>query len=247
MAAGLGRSVFGVPVLGRIINPTVVQVRFKRREPVRKPIWMPQAPSKLFKIPPKPERSREEQELLDQLEFNYNAAFTSIVNQCRKQFFLPTLASSTESERAKLQLEQAEEFKVLIRENEAENRRMAADREARRAKELSEWHSYLKQRQIEEAVEKEAIVEKAKQAVEVEIVRSKTFITKDKLLEAIEEALLHPVHYEFAVDWGGRVYTDGTIHPNALKPAAVPETSSHRDLTMQELPSNMRLKAHKLY
>ena len=247
MAAHLARVISNVPVLNKIHYPTVIQIRHKRREPVRKPIWLPQAPSKLFKIPKKPELSEEEVEMLQQLEFKYQVAFSSLANQCRQQFFLPTLSSSKESIESQLEKKRNEEFKILISENNEENARVAADREVRRAKELAEWQAYLKQRQLEEAAKNEKLHEKAQKDIETELKRCETFITREKLVEAIEEALLHPVHYDFAVDRGGKVYSDGKIHPNAFTPSAVPETSSHRDSTMQELPSNLRLKAHKLY
>lgn len=247
--AALTARVPNVLLLNRIISLQLTQLRYKRREPLRKHIWLPQAPSKLFKIPPKVELSNEEKEMLEQLEFRYNSTYTSIVNHCRQYFYLPTQLTDDEIESRKTQVAMKEEeiFKRRLKENNDENKRVAAVRLERRTKEMAELKTYLLEEKMKESAKNESLVEKAKKEVEIEMKRSETYLTKDKLEEAVEEALLHPVHYEWAVDWSGKVYSDGKIHPNAFKPTAVPETSSQKKLGMEELPSNLRLKAHKLY
>lgn len=246
MMATLARTTSDVLKINRISCLVTQQVRFKRREPLRKAIWLPMAPSKLFKITPLPKISPEERELTEKLTFDYEAALCSIREHCRQNFYLP--ATKTEDgSKTELELKAEEEFKRALKRNDEENKRIAALRVKRREEEWNEFKSYLLELEAEHNLKQSQLDAEARANVEIETRRSASFISKDKLAEAIEEALLNPVHYEWAVDRQGKVYYDGAIHPNAFTPTAVPDTSNHKDLAMKELPKNFRLKAHKLY
>lgn len=247
MMAALARCSSNVLSINRLSTPVVCQVRFKRREPLRKLVWLPQAPSKLYKIKPLPVIPEEEKKMREKLTFDYEAAYCSIVNHCYENFYLPSRSSEETGSKSAVEVKEDEEFKAALRRNEEENKRVAAARALRREEEMAQVKAYLLEQQSQYEEEQKVLSVKAREDVEIEMKRSSSFITKDKLTEAIEEALLNPVHYEWAVDRQGRVYYDGAIHANAFTPTAVPDTSSHKDLTMKELPRNFRLKAHKLY
>lgn len=98
------------------------------------------------------------------------------------------------------------EFQRCLQENEKWNQEIAVIREKRLAKERQEKEEYVKERlrmareREEERMEKiEALVKKEKES-------SKTFITRENLETAIEQALANPVDYNFSIDLHGNIY-----------------------------------------
>lgn len=221
----------------------VASVRWKRREPLRKHIWQPQAPSKLFKIPEKVYLPRDEQRQMDHLRFNYESDMISISAYCREQYYLPSreVGGLTPEQ---VQAEE-EQHKRRLEENEEENKRIAAERQKRLADQKLKRQQELVQKEMEHKQQQELKRIEAERLISREIERSATFITKDNLLSAIEDALLHPVTYDFAIDKNGNVITDGKIHVQAFTPSAVPE-SSLNSATMIDA-TGLKLTPTKLY
>lgn len=203
---------------------------------------MPRAPSKVFIIKEKVYLPREEQDQVDLLNWTYESELLSIRRYCRDMYYLPsrTAGGLTQEE---VEAQEAEHIRLLSL-NDEENRRVAMEREKRRTQERKELElkykaEFEKQQQLEATLR-----EQAEKMVQVEVERSKTYITKDNLLDAIEQALANPLHYDFAIDKSGRVVTDGKIHPQAFNAGSVPETS---ECVMLEEKGDIRLKAKKLW
>lgn len=230
--------------LSRCINyPSVQSVRWKRREPLRKHIWLPQAPSKLFRIPERVTLPRDEQQQMDHLRFNYESDMLSLHFYCRDQYYLPSRSAgglTPEQVRA-----EEEQHNRRLAENQEENKRMAADRATRKAAAKEKQLQELMNQEQEQKRDQEQKRQEAEQLVRREIERSATFITKDNLLSAITDALAHPVSYDFAIDKSGNVVTDGKIHVQAFSPSATPETS---DNSKSMIDANaIRLTATRVY
>lgn len=203
------------------------RLRHKRKEPLRKPIWQPTAPSKLYRIKKKPEYSPTEQAQRDHLDYTYDINMKSIKHFLRKEFYLPTVES--ESRPAKTVLDDSEEQARLIKENEEDNRRIAGMREERLAEFKADMNAELMMMSMKEEEEKRRIGEQFDVLVRQEIERSKTYITRENLDDKIEEALTHSTNYEFAIDTSGKVHFEGSLHPYAFKPKDIPDTSSNVD------------------
>ncbi|RWS31179.1 hypothetical protein B4U80_07719 [Leptotrombidium deliense] len=211
-------------VFKKCIQLTVTCKRFRGKEPRRKPLWMPMAPSKLFVIKQKPVIPEDEKQQIESLEQRYEIFMDSVRQYFKKEFYDPTLMSGGISEDQRRN--ELEEQEQLLLENEEENRRVAALRAEQNALQEQIAIGKFNEKSLEEELKKEEEFRKAREIVKREIKRSETYITKAKLEEAIESALLNPVHYEFAIDLQGNVHFDERLHPYALKPSAVPETSN---------------------
>jgi hypothetical protein len=68
--------------------------------------------------------------------------------------------------------------------------------------------------------------EEIRKRILIEKQRSETFIREEQLIGAIEQALDNPHTYEYAIALDGRLRFDRKLHPYALQPNAIPETSS---------------------
>ncbi|RWS06913.1 hypothetical protein B4U79_12610 [Dinothrombium tinctorium] len=202
----------------------LIAKRNRRPFPARKKIWQPTAPSKLFIIREKPVIPEDEQKQIDFLEERHEMFMKSIKTYFEREFYLPVITHKGFSEEQ--MKEEREEQRQLLLENEKENARVAALREEQMKLEMEMAKESLleKQRELEREQQEEILA--ATELAAKEINRSETFITKANLEAAIENALLHPVHYEYAVDLHGNVIFEDYLHPYALKPTAVPETSS---------------------
>ncbi|XP_015790217.1 probable 28S ribosomal protein S26, mitochondrial [Tetranychus urticae] len=214
----------------RLFNPLLISSRgcFQRRTrgrkiPVRKPIYFPMAPSKLYVIKDKPYFAEDEKEQYDALEKNHEDAARSLQAFLYQEVYLPTTtAGGFSSEEVAKELQEQER---LLAENDAEN-----ERQKKRREEKTAWiEAQIEKEAMEKEAERLAAIEVEKyivtEEVKIEIERSSTFITKENLEKFILKALDCPVSYEYAIDLEGRVLFDDKLHPYALNPSAVPETS----------------------
>src|ERR1700733_252556 len=110
-------------------------LRSRRREPVRKPIWTPIAPSKLFRIRQKPVLSEAEEAQRQHMDTVYATNMRSIQDYFHHEFYAPTLSAGGLSEE-QIRSEQLNQMEVL-EANDRENERIAGLRE-QRMKKLSE-------------------------------------------------------------------------------------------------------------
>ncbi|XP_054162269.1 probable 28S ribosomal protein S26, mitochondrial [Oppia nitens] len=197
----------------------------RKKEPIRKPIWTPIAPSKLFRIRNKPELTADESQQRQHLEYNYALSVRSITHYFKHEFYDPTLSGGGLTDE-QIRLE-AENQQKLINENNKENERIAEIREQR----MKTLQQLADQRTIVQFLEHtEQMKLKGKELderVRQEIQRSETYITLETLDATIEEALTHPITYDFAIDNNGNIYSDQPLHPYALRPSDTPDHNSN--------------------
>ena len=230
-------------IITRIIpkHAAIVSViRHKRKEPKRKPIWAPTAPSKLFQIREKVVYEKDEKEQMDHLYFHYDSEMESILEYCRVNIYEPTKTSSGINKERLRQDE--DEFKQLLADNHEENLRVAKLREERLKGDMQSFETDILNEESKRKTEEDQRRQNAEALINLEVQRSKTFITRDKLEKAIEEAILNPVHYDYSVDKEGNVVTDGKLHDNAFKPSAIPESSSSTAIGMKQLSEGQKIK-----
>ena len=218
------------------------QQRYKRYLKQPKALWKPVSVQRLFTPPQKKRLSDEDTAILEVEEASYLDQYRSIKEYLNQEFTIPVLQGGS-----KIQLKEVqEEYRRLIEENKRENERMAKCREERlkeerKREELEDLKTSLMENEVYQ-VEKQRAIERILKEKE----RYPTYITKDGLRDAIERALDHPTSYEFAIDLSGTLVFDKKLHPYALDPSAVPESSDviegHTDdQTM------VQLNAKKLY
>ncbi|OTF80277.1 hypothetical protein BLA29_008522 [Euroglyphus maynei] len=236
--------------LNLVTKPTVLQslryhLKRKRKEPFRKPIWQPMAPSKLYRIRKKEELSDQERQQREHLDYTYNVNMESIKQFLHREFYLPTVNSEQGGTNEFINEEELE--KAMI-ENDHENQRIAKMRDERLKLFQQELEAKLMAMKIQKEEENRQIGEQFDRLVSQEIERSKTYITRDNIDAKIDETLTHQTNYDYAIDVNGRIMFDGSLHPYALRPKAVPETSSQTE-EYQSFDSGkpVYLKAKKLY
>ncbi|XP_011879455.1 PREDICTED: probable 28S ribosomal protein S26, mitochondrial [Vollenhovia emeryi] len=191
----------------------------------RKPIWLPTAKSKLFRVPKRPVIPIEEQEEILRLYNNYRTYMTSF------SAFLRQIAKQDEiqSDEAAMRQTEEEDFKERSGINDEWNAEIANIREAR-LEEMREkrrnliLYSLLKNEQKQEA-QKEMVNEWIRKTK----VDSVTFITAENVDAAIEECLANVVNHNRALDLDGN-WHEGKYPPappidEAQKPAAVEQQS----------------------
>ncbi|CAK9824720.1 Probable 28S ribosomal protein S26, mitochondrial [Anthophora retusa] len=183
-------------------GPCIQSVRWKR-----KPIWLPTAKSKLFRIPPPPVPRPEEYEELKRLHNNYRTLMKSL-----RQFFIDYEAKKVQVFSEKFVKHNAEEdFKICSYINDIWNKEVAALREQRLATERK-----LRVEEINMKVKEKAIRDlNIQERVDAEIRKAKeeavTFITQDNIDEAIKNTLETIVDHNFAIDSNGNFYKDTPV------------------------------------
>lgn len=197
------------------------QQRFVRCLPQPKPLWKPICVEKLFNVPELKKISEEDQAKLNEEEKDYLNKLRSIRMYLNKEFTVPVLQGGSTIELKEVK----EEHQRLIEENNRENERIAKLREERLKKEAEiEELEDLKLKLIEN--EKYQVdKEKAIRRILKEKERYPKYITKEKLKDAIEQAIDHPTSYEFAIGLNGKILFDKKLHPYALRPSAEPDSS----------------------
>lgn len=223
-------------------------LRYRRKEPIRKPIWVTMAPSKLFRIKKRPELSEKEREQREHLEYTYEINMKSINGYLRKTFYEPTLKKNSASIADKIMDQEAAELSTAIEENNEFNKKIAKMRDERMELFKKDIAAKFAMQKIKDEEENRRLGEEFDRKVEREIERSKTYITMDNIDEKIDEALTHQTTYDYAIDVNGRIIFDGFLHPYAFKAKAVPETSSQTEESLNvDLSKPIYLKAKKIY
>ena len=202
------------------------------------------APSKLFIIPEKVYLPRDEQRQVDHWKFNYESDMLSIAAYCREHYYLPSRSAGG------LTPEQvaAEEVqhRRRLEENNEENKRIAALREERKAAEKQRIRQDLVKQVEQQKREEELRRIENERLVQQEVLRSSFFITKETLLSAIDDALSHPITYDFAIDKYGNLVTENNkIHVQAFRASDVPDVCENSKTMIDA--TNVKLKATKIY
>uniref|UniRef100_A0A1A9V554 Small ribosomal subunit protein mS26 n=1 Tax=Glossina austeni TaxID=7395 RepID=A0A1A9V554_GLOAU len=184
----------------------------------RKPRWLPVAKSKMFRIPQRKPQSLEEKSELLRLHNNYRTQMRSIRQYLREEN--QRIAETTTTDHIALTPKQEEEeFNRCLQENEKWNNEINKIRELRLAKEREETKAYVQEKLRLAEEREEEKMQRIESLVKKEKELSKTFITHEKLDEAIEHALANPVDYNFALDLQGNIYRGRSNVPMSTEPA----------------------------
>ncbi|XP_022647491.1 probable 28S ribosomal protein S26, mitochondrial isoform X1 [Varroa jacobsoni] len=178
---------------------SVTQVRYKRIK-LRKPAWMPRAPSKLYTIFKHPKVSEEEKAQYWALYVRYETEIRSI------QAFFATEQARLEHEKSKfsqLSIQDEEDFQARLKANEEENKRVATERERRHREDFLQRMA-VKMKRIEQIKEQEKLEEGIARQQLKEEMENMNYITYGTLDEAIKKAYYEPVSYNFAVTLSGK-------------------------------------------
>ncbi|KAG8190127.1 hypothetical protein JTE90_026695 [Oedothorax gibbosus] len=193
------------------IPSTYVQLRWLKKEPKRKPKWLPTAPSKLYRIIEHPYVSPEEKQLQLDLHEEYYTQIESM-----RKMFQEELAQKNKEEGKTLkgQQEEEEKFLLLLEENKKENERIKVIREATIEKLFQEQQLEFMQleesRKIQEQETKARIEKIVREQKEI----TKSYITHSNLDEAVERALDSPRNFNFTIDVNGKVNFEGNPPPD---------------------------------
>ncbi|XP_068977438.1 small ribosomal subunit protein mS26 [Bombus flavifrons] len=180
-------------------GPHIQCVRWKR-----KPIWLPTAKSKLFRIPTKPVIPIEEYNELKRLHNNYKTLMKSVMSffiekQKKMEVSLDTNA---------VQKNMQQDFEICCSINDKWNKEVAMMREERLAREREARQEEIARR-LQAKYERDL---KLQMNVDKEIKKAKeeaqTFITSKNIDEAILNTLENIVNHNMAIDRNGNFYKD---------------------------------------
>ncbi|GBM23566.1 hypothetical protein AVEN_196642-1 [Araneus ventricosus] len=189
----------------RKVSCKSMQLRWKKI-PIRKPRWLPMAPSKLFRIPEHPYVPPDEKQLIEDLLEEYYRKIESL-----RKVFKEELAQKSRDEGHTLENQKLEEAKFLslLEENKKENERLRKIREETMERLFQEKQVELLQleenRKLKEQETKlwvEEMVRKEKEKLAV-------WITYENLDDAIAKALSDPRNVCYSVDVNGNVKWEG--------------------------------------
>ena len=181
-------------------NGTQIQsIRWKR-----KPIWLPTAKSKMFRIPQHAPMPEDEKIELQRLTQNYKTLSNSVLKYFHKKYneTVKTLETHVVEKNMK------KDFEICSYLNDLWNKQVAAARKERLANErvnrMEEIAMKLKEKeerdlQIQKRVDAE--IRKAKE-------ESSTFITPKNIDKSIDDALETIVDHNAAIDLNGNFYKD---------------------------------------
>ncbi|XP_037038724.1 probable 28S ribosomal protein S26, mitochondrial [Bradysia coprophila] len=180
----------------------------------RKPRWLPQAKSKIFRVPERRKQDEDEKAELQRLHNSYKTQVKAVRLYLIEEIKLKK-ASSTADHVVITPEEEAADMQHCIELNNAWNASIAELRNKRLEQQMIERQEVILQ-QLELKREREEEERRAaEEVVRLEKERSKTYILREDLDQAIEYALAHPVDYNFALNlngdiFNGRVSTDNT-------------------------------------
>ncbi|XP_046818827.1 probable 28S ribosomal protein S26, mitochondrial [Vespa crabro] len=170
----------------------------------RKPIWLPTAKSKVFRVPPRPKILIEEYIELKRLNNNYRTVMKSLMQYFENEF-----------KKSQVQFDEITVNKIAEKDfiqsnliNDEWNMQIAKIREDRLAREKEERKETI----LKKLLEKEERDKRKEQEIEEHVKKLKeeapTFITAANIDKAIEEALINIVNHDFAIDLKGNCYTE---------------------------------------
>lgn len=171
----------------------------------RKPRWIPQAKSKIFKVPPKTVIPEDEKIELMRLTNNYKTQIKSIRRYLHGKYYrLGTFDTNVEEQRKQFE----EDFASCVEINNKWNDEQRVVREKRVAEELEEALNVARDRlelELKKREEKQQLIE---EIVRKEKEESKNYITPENIDAAIERALATTVDYNFAINLDGEEIKD---------------------------------------
>ncbi|XP_050424210.1 probable 28S ribosomal protein S26, mitochondrial [Adelges cooleyi] len=176
----------------------------------RKPRWLPIAPSKIFRVPKRPQVSIEERNELFNLFTMYRTCMKSIKKQLEEELEKTDTGYKVLQEIAK---KDEEQWAKCLSINENWNAEIAISRDQRLARNKEVLRNDIMTHLIENEEEKRKKLEEIENIVKLEKEKSKNFITIDNIDEAIEKALDNVVDHNYAIDLRGNIYR-GMSKPN---------------------------------
>ncbi|XP_060852427.1 small ribosomal subunit protein mS26 [Rhopalosiphum padi] len=178
----------------------------------RKPRWLPKAPSKMFRVPIRPQISTDEKNELFQLFTNYRTTMKSIQKQLEYE-----LETSFTGQEVLQEIANKEEllWAKCMDINDNWNAEVAIEREQRLANERETRREEILAQLIEREEEKKKKLEAVEEIIRLEKEKSKTYITIDNIDEAIEKALDNVVDHKYALDLAGNIIKGNSPHEPA--------------------------------
>ncbi|KAJ8686318.1 hypothetical protein QAD02_022112 [Eretmocerus hayati] len=188
-------------------NPNPIQHQSLRWK--RKPIWLPTAKTKVFRVPVRPKLPVDEALEIQRLYNNYRTYMKSL----RHYFYELAKQQEIQLDESVLEKEEKDDFIRCFEINKSWNEKIAAERIVYQEKQREEQiakiaeNIQLKKKKDEE---KRAMVDaKVREAKLI----SSTFITRENIDQAIEDALANVVSYNKALTPDGQWYTDSSGLP----------------------------------
>ena len=168
----------------------------------RKPIWMPTAPSKLFRIAEHTFYDKEEVLQISKLHYAYRAQMESIGKYMEQEFYIPaTRAGGIPPEFIK---SEQEEEKEIIAENDRINAEIARQKDEYFSQKLKETEDKVMQRKLDK---EEQLIEAAQQIdeyIRAQKTNPDSCVTAENIDSQIDRSLENPVSFEFCIDKTGR-------------------------------------------
>lgn len=168
----------------------------------RKPLWMPTAPSKLFRIAEHTFYSKEEVAQIRRLTQAYRAQTSSVREFMKHEFFIPAQQSgglpSEFIEREKVEDEE------IYRINELKNQEI----DKQKAQFMSKQLEMMQEKVLDEKLRRED--ELMRRAMEIdEYIKTESadpmsVVTPDNIEIAIDHAMDNPIDYEFCINRQGK-------------------------------------------
>lgn len=188
------------------VSFTVVDQQYRHKGhilPHKKPRWIPPAPSKKFKLPPTDHTPEAETTQINFLKLRYKEHLSGVAQYLYEDF--KKYSDTGEAAQRQAELD-AKEHTELVKDNEAENQRIATLRTERLKREMAEKKGEIAQELEEFSTNEKARLERAKEVIMRTEAAMAEAVKPDQLEKAIEEALANPVDYEFAIDTQGHIY-----------------------------------------
>lgn len=182
-----------------LITPLLqhIVVRF-----ARKPIWMPTAPSKLFRITEHTFYTPEEREQSQLLINAYLAQIASLQEFMKREFFLPIEESGGLP--TEFLAKELEADKTLLEDNARENQRIALIREQEAKSRIEDLENTVmaeKMRVEEKLIDIGSTVD---EFVRRQKADPHNFVTPENIDRHIEKAMDSPVSFSFCIDKSGK-------------------------------------------
>ncbi|XP_015187599.1 PREDICTED: probable 28S ribosomal protein S26, mitochondrial [Polistes dominula] len=191
--------------LGNLIKsehfvPNVIYMQCIRWK--RKPIWLPTAKTKMFRVPQRPQIPTDEYLELKRLFNNYRTSMKSLMNHFENEF----LKNQEQFDETVINKQAEDDFIKCNLINDEWNKKVAKVREVRLPKVKKANKELVLKRLIKKEERDLSKMQKIEEHVKKLKEEVKTFITAENIDEAIEEALTNIVSHDYAIDLKGNIY-----------------------------------------
>ncbi|KAH0554623.1 probable 28S ribosomal protein S26, mitochondrial [Cotesia glomerata] len=173
----------------------------------RKPMWLPPAKSKLFRINPRLRLPPEEAIEIRRLTNTYHTQWKSLIG-----YFMKVVEENKEQLDEKLiRKTEEEDFQKSMEINDQWNKVQAQNREERRRREEALRKIEILKKVDAKKTRDEGIMNEVETKVKKLKEQAKAFITEENIDQAIEEAMANPINYNYAIDSVGNKYDKSIV------------------------------------